>query len=125
MRVGHHGEKRPAVMSNSLANGTCELVVPPIAGPGFCIRRKVGRDDAAGKVRVRQNLPCALRARYDGMSRSGPIVMGMAVQTATQSRRDISPAFHPLRRAFKSTASERARFRPEKRTPPDGQSDAN
>src|SRR6266851_6995394 len=125
MRVGHQREKRPAIMSNSLANRARELVVRPVAGPSSRIGCKVGRDDASGKVRIRLDLPGALRARYDGHPRSGPIVMGMAVQAATQSRRAISPAPQPLRRAFKSAASERARFRPDERTPPDGQGDGN
>src|SRR5208282_5440153 len=125
MRVGHYGKKRPAVVSNALANRAGELIVRPVASPSFEIRRKVGRDDAPWEIVVRQNLSCTFRARYDGCPRSRPIMRGMAIHAAAQSRSDISPSRQALRRTFKSAACERTRFRPDERTPPDGQSDGN
>src|ERR1035441_9438925 len=106
MGVGHHGKKRPAVVSNALANRAGQLVVRPFAGPRFRIGSQVGRNDAPGKIGFRLNLPGALCARDEGRTRSRPIMTGMAVQAATQSHSDVSPALQALRWAVKSAACE-------------------
>jgi hypothetical protein len=45
--VGHDRKQRAAVMADAFANGARQLVVGPIAGAGFWIRRDVGRNDSS------------------------------------------------------------------------------
>src|SRR5208282_2690636 len=64
MRVRHQGEKGAPVMANTLADGACQLVIGPIAGSGFRVRRDIGGNDSSRKSCQRKfdvtGAPCAL-----------------------------------------------------------------
>src|SRR5438309_720834 len=59
--VGHHRKQSAAVVADAFAAGARQLVVGPIAGAGFRVRRDVGRADLRA-----ERAPARRRLRFRG-----------------------------------------------------------